>query len=54
MTRWEYRILSFYSDNPAANFELAQDLGAQGWELVTIDRQDNWIFKRPLKASSEA
>jgi hypothetical protein len=48
--RWEYRVLT-----KAKLLELGQNdlgaglnqLGEEGWELVTIDRGDSYFFKRP-------
>ena len=47
--RWEYRLVSFYQteSNDSAE-DMANRLGAEGWELVAIDRQERWAFKRPL------
>jgi hypothetical protein len=44
---WEYCLRSTYLD-PAIAVNLANQLGREGWELVCIDRQENWIFKREL------
>jgi hypothetical protein len=49
MKRWEYRIETFYAIEPGTAADLANDLGAEGWELVTTDRQERWIFKRPVE-----
>lgn len=47
--RWEYRVVSFYLAEREDSCESrANALGAAGWELVAIDRQEQWVFKRPL------
>jgi hypothetical protein len=44
---WEYRVESFYvEEDPARR---ANVIGAEGWELVAIDRTEQWIFKRPVE-----
>ena len=61
MTKWEYKIINIRSENyrldPNAAGEL-NDLGAQGWELVSITSvnfkggaTDNiaMVFKRPAR-----
>jgi hypothetical protein len=48
MRRWEYRIVSLYNAGESM-VEKANTHGADGWELVAVDRQENWIFKRPLE-----
>jgi len=48
MRRWEYRIVSQYNMGESM-VEKANDHGSAGWELTAIDRQDNWVFKRPLE-----
>ena len=50
MTRWEYA--SILVDAPASKTTL-DDLGAQGWELVSVlqghaSAQLLYVFKRPL------
>jgi len=47
MQQWEYRVQSFYNDQ--AGDARADELGAEGWELVCVDRHDQWIFKRPVE-----
>lgn len=52
MRRWEYRIVSLYNAGESM-VEKANEHGSQGWELTAIDRQDNWVFKRPLEESAD-
>jgi hypothetical protein len=52
MTRWEYS--SILEDAPASKATL-DELGAQGWELVSVlqgtqSQKLLYVFKRPLPA----
>ena len=61
--RWEYRIINIRSENYRLdpNYEhRLNDLGADGWELVSITAINfktgatdhiGMVFKRPLEAS---
>ncbi len=40
--RWEYRFVRTRSEN------VANEHGNDGWELVTIFREDWFVFRRPL------
>ena len=47
---WEYKIINPHKDgNPNSEFEL-NELGKEGWELVTISDRcwptESWYFKR--------
>jgi hypothetical protein len=44
----EYLIVECYGLDPHDRVARANSLGANRWELVAVDRQDNWIFKRQL------
>lgn len=46
MQRWEYKVanVNFIQELEAA----LNELGAEGWELVSVDEYLNLVFKRPL------
>lgn len=46
MTRWEYRVVDKYTDNPS---EYMDAMGYNGWELVCIDQDGSLVYKRPLE-----
>jgi hypothetical protein len=39
--RWEYRV------EPSPDESVLTTAGGDGWELVAIDAERGWIFKRP-------
>jgi hypothetical protein len=50
--RWEYTFVNFRDENASMRYtgDMISDaniLGAEGWELVTIN-SEGWIFKRRL------
>ena len=53
MTQWEYRVVED-SDAPYSSItEMLNDLGSQGWELVSTkgkkpEKLKVFFFKRPL------
>ena len=59
MTRWEYLVLRPISSNQhpisdKAQIDILNDLGRQGWELITISREDQAFFKRPVEEAPDA
>ena len=59
-TDWEYKIVTFrgHPDTPTANLTQINDLGEEGWEMVTVESEDvmhsnvrqvkrTYYFKRP-------
>ncbi len=53
MTKWEYRLYGMTSKTRVDNEAELNELGKQGWELVSVenpsDQTDHWclFFKRP-------
>lgn len=52
--RWEYQLLACYNLESPERLALADRLGRAGWELVAVDRGDNWIFKRAIAAEERS
>ena len=53
MTQWEYRIVENSDASWAQITEMLNDLGSQGWELVSVGGKKPgklkvFYFKRPL------
>ena len=46
--RWEYQVLGIVKDNDSANLRRFGAVGAEGWELVSVDNGIAY-FKRPIK-----
>lgn len=46
MTKWEYLVIVIESWSASAIEEELENLGSDGWELVTV-RNNLYIFKRP-------
>ncbi len=47
MTAWEYWVHRYVGDTVKIA-EVLNDLGAEGWELVTVDEESIFYLKRPL------
>lgn len=49
MQRWEYKVETVWGDAPDLLPGQLNNFGIDGWELVTIYRNDGWfygVFKR--------
>ena len=51
MKKWEYRYIikqiTTGGENGAANFDELQKAGAEGWEVIS-DEKDHWLLKREI------
>jgi hypothetical protein len=60
MQKWEYLIVSYIArgnytvngfEEPALRgkktYALLNELGEKGWELIYMEKNNEWIFKRP-------
>lgn len=58
MIRWEYHIETVYEDHPKGIYYPLNELGRDGWELVSVTRRTIpgryvCFFKRPYKMKHE-
>jgi hypothetical protein len=44
LTKWEHHCVEIGPRNIA---RMASELGDQGWEVVAVDKEFTWCFKRP-------
>lgn len=53
MTQWEYWVHRYVGDTKRIQ-EALNELGSEGWELVTVDEESIFYFKRPTGEVSKA
>ena len=59
---WEYQILTLSIENDKSHVRTLNQLGAEGWELISVlpnrfdefVRDMRYVFKRPREESSAA
>lgn len=48
MQKWEYKLTGYVPGSTDDVITALNELGAEGWELVTSAAEWTFIFKRPL------
>lgn len=55
MTNWEYRIEKVFANNRNSAESILNGLGAEGWELVNINKGGtftSYTFKKPIQTTN--
>ena len=52
MTKWEYKMIVAWGRDE--HIEYMNELGNEGWELVWVRKESEYVFKRPLSEPSQS